>query len=111
GELHVCVAGARALLQVAADLMDASWAQEDDQELAVEAAFAVATAKAAANDAALRVTTAIFALGGSATSDAKYGLDRHWRNARTHTLHDPVRWKHHHLGNWIVNAELPPAVA
>ena len=25
---------------------------------------------------------------------AEHGLDRFWRNARTHTVHDPVRWKY-----------------
>jgi hypothetical protein len=40
--------------------------------------------------------------------DAKYNLDRHWRNARIHTLHDPVRWKLHHIGNYILNGKLLP---
>ncbi|HYP72267.1 MAG TPA: SfnB family sulfur acquisition oxidoreductase, partial [Variovorax sp.] len=34
-------------------------------------------------------------------------LDRHWRNARTHTLHDPVRWKTHLIGNYLLNGVLP----
>jgi len=34
-------------------------------------------------------------------------LDRHWRNARTHTLHDPVRWKYHAIGNYYLNHILP----
>ena len=33
--------------------------------------------------------------------------DRHWRNARVHTLHDPVRWKYHLLGNYLLNGALP----
>ena len=28
-------------------------------------------------------------------------LDRFWRNARVHTLHDPVRWKFHLVGNYF----------
>ncbi len=36
------------------------------------------------------------------------GLDRFWRNARTHTLHDPVRWKYHAVGNYYLNDRLPP---
>jgi alkylation response protein AidB-like acyl-CoA dehydrogenase len=35
-------------------------------------------------------------------------LDRHWRNARTHTLHDPVRWKYHVIGNYHLNGVTPP---
>lgn len=28
---------------------------------------------------------------GTRSTPAKHALDRHWRNARVHTLHDPVR--------------------
>jgi alkylation response protein AidB-like acyl-CoA dehydrogenase len=35
-------------------------------------------------------------------------LDRHWRNARTHTVHDPVRWKYHAVGNYWLNGVPPP---
>jgi alkylation response protein AidB-like acyl-CoA dehydrogenase len=38
----------------------------------------------------------------------RYGLDRHWRNARTHTLHDPTRWKHVHLGRHLLDGVIPP---
>ncbi|MGO1268529.1 MAG: hypothetical protein ACTMI6_04460, partial [Pseudomonas bubulae] len=33
--------------------------------------------------------------------------DRHWRNARVHTLHDPVRWKYHAIGAYRLNGTLP----
>jgi alkylation response protein AidB-like acyl-CoA dehydrogenase len=39
---------------------------------------------------------------------AVYNLDRHWRNARVHTLHDPVRWKFFHVGNYYLNQVNPP---
>jgi hypothetical protein len=35
-------------------------------------------------------------------------LNRHWRNARTHTLHDPARWKVQHIGRYVLNGQLPP---
>ncbi|MDV7214047.1 SfnB family sulfur acquisition oxidoreductase, partial [Azotobacter beijerinckii] len=47
-------------------------------------------------------------LGGSRATLAEHNLDRHWRNARTHTLHDPVRWKYHAVGNYYLNDALPP---
>ena len=40
-----------------------------------------------------RLGIKLFELGGSKSTLAKYNFDRHWRNARAHTLHDPVRWK------------------
>jgi hypothetical protein len=27
---------------------------------------------------------------------------------RTHTLHDPVRWKYHAIGNYALSGVLPP---
>ncbi|MGH3584120.1 MAG: acyl-CoA dehydrogenase family protein, partial [Mycobacterium sp.] len=35
-------------------------------------------------------------------------LDRHWRNVRTHSLHDPARWKYVHLGNHTLRGARPP---
>ena len=37
----------------------------------------------------------------------QHALDRHWRNARVHTLHDPVRWKYHAIGAYRLNGTLP----
>lgn len=37
-----------------------------------------------------------------------YDLSRHWRNARTRGSHDPVSWKYHHVGNYLLNDVLPP---
>jgi len=53
--------------------------------------LAVATAKVLADRAALAVTNALFELGGTRSADERLNLHRHWRNARTHTLHDLIR--------------------
>jgi hypothetical protein len=45
---------------------------------------------------------------GTRSTLAEFNLDRHWRNARTHTLHDPVRWKYFHVGNHALNGVAPP---
>ncbi len=54
-------------------------------------------------------------IAGGALRDAgefvrteRHDLSRHWRNARTHGSHDPVAWKHHHVGNYLLNGALPP---
>jgi len=49
-----------------------------------------------------------FALIGSRSTARDLNLDRHWRNARTHTLHDPRRWKTRHIGDWELNDVPPP---
>ena len=69
----------------------------------------MAAAKAFGGETALRVATEIFDFSGASAADRKYGLDRHWRNARTHTLHDPARAKHVHIGRHLVDGIGPPA--
>ncbi|WP_321956831.1 SfnB family sulfur acquisition oxidoreductase [Paraburkholderia bannensis] len=71
------------------------------------ASVAVAEAKVLTTRIALEASEKLFELAGSSATRAAHNLDRHWRNARTHTLHDPVRWKLHLLGNYHLNGALP----
>ena len=89
GRLDTQVRAAEALLARAGAALDAADAAPRDADLVTEARLAVAAAKAFAGDVALEVATAIFDFSGSSAADSRHGLDRHWRNARTHTLHDP----------------------
>jgi alkylation response protein AidB-like acyl-CoA dehydrogenase len=79
-----------------------------DEHAAARGSLAVARAKAFASEVAAEVTTEIFSVGGASTADERYDLSRHWRNARTHASHDPVSWKYHHIGNYLLNDALPP---
>lgn len=107
GEVALRVNAANALLARAGRHVDA--ATEDPNERTVaEASVAVAEAKALGTEAALLASTKLIELGGSRSTLESYGLDRYWRNARTHSLHDPVRWKYHHIGNFYLNGALPP---
>lgn len=107
GELEVQVRATAALLDAAGRALDA--ADDDASETSITAArLAVAAAKAHAGETALRVATEIFDLAGSSAADERHGLDRHWRNARTHTLHDPARSKHAHLGRFLIDGVAPP---
>ena len=72
-------------------------------EQAAKASILVAEAKVYANDAALHISEKLFELGGSRSSLSTHNLDQHWRNARVHTLHDPVRWKLYAIGNFYLN--------
>ena len=57
-----------------------------------------------------RLTSRLFdALGASATS-REAGLDRHWRNARTVSSHNPVLYKQRWIGVWELQDELPQAL-
>ena len=59
-------------------------------------------------EVAIDATNKLFELGGTRSTLARHAFDRHWRNARVHTLHDPVRWKYHLVGNWLLNDKRPP---
>jgi SfnB family sulfur acquisition oxidoreductase len=108
GELTVQIEAARALLLHAADTFDATLAAPLDQDRAVRLAMLVAAAKAAASAVAVQVSNDLFALAGTSATDEKWNLHRHWRNARTHTLHDPEVWKYHYIGDWVLNGRTPP---
>jgi len=54
-----------------------------------------------------RAATELFnALGASDTRVSK-ALDRHWRNARTVSSHNPVIYKIRNVGDWEVNGSDP----
>lgn len=107
GELEVQVRAAEALLEVAGRALDFADEQRDDGA-AADASLAVAAAKVAGDRAALAAANGLFELAGTRSADERLNLHRHWRNARTHTLHDPVRWKVQHLGRWAVDGRRPP---
>lgn len=107
GELAVTVRGAQALLVEAARAVDAATA-ELTEESAAAASVAVAIAKVAAVRASLEASTGLFELGGTRSASVSGNLSRYWRDARTHTLHDPVRWKLQHIGRYTLSGTRPP---
>ncbi|MFI0773188.1 SfnB family sulfur acquisition oxidoreductase [Streptomyces sp. NPDC021212] len=109
GELALLVRAAEALLDRSGAAIDEARRAPADERLAAEASVAVTAARAQADTAAVTVSSDIFALIGTRSALRGRNLDRHWRNARTHTLHDPRRWKIQHLGNHALNGVNPPA--
>jgi SfnB family sulfur acquisition oxidoreductase len=107
GDLVIRVNAANALLERAGAFVDAATADPTDETVA-EASIAVAEAKALSTEVALHVSNKLFELTGARSTLQEFGLDRHWRNARTHTLHDPVRWKYHRVGDFFLNGVKPP---
>ena len=107
GELAVRVRAAESLLATAARTVDdAGRALTDDS--AAEASVAVAAAKVVAAQAAVETGSALFEVAGTRAALDGLNLHRHWRDARTHTLHDPVRWKVQHIGRYVLNGTRPP---
>ncbi|MFG1699570.1 acyl-CoA dehydrogenase family protein [Nonomuraea sp. NPDC049309] len=95
-------------LQRAARLLDEVVAAGPDDANTASLSAQVAALKVQAARVAVDTSSDVFELAGTRATDAAHGLDRHWRNARTHTLHDPVRWKEYHLGNFLLNDVRPP---
>jgi SfnB family sulfur acquisition oxidoreductase len=108
GQLATKVAAAEALLRSAAREQELVGRVPASATQAARASVAIAQAKAFGSEVAAEVTTEMFALSGASAADEKYDLSRHWRNARTHASHDPVSWKYHHVGNYLLNDVLPP---
>lgn len=103
GNLSVRIAAANALLRRAARELDAASHQPVTAHSAAQASVAVAEAKVLTTQIALDASEKLFELSGTSATSDRFGLDRHWRNARTHTLHDPVRWKYKLIGNFWLN--------
>jgi SfnB family sulfur acquisition oxidoreductase len=108
GDLVLRTRAAHALLREAGTAIDTARA-DLTEESAGEASLAVAAARAAADTAAVSVSSDVFALVGTRSAARPLNLDRHWRNARTHTLHDPRRSKLQHLGRHALLDVFPPA--
>ncbi|WP_354682942.1 SfnB family sulfur acquisition oxidoreductase [Cupriavidus necator] len=106
GDVAVRIRAAEALVRRAGRIVDAAQAAPTERSVA-EASIAVAEARALTTTASLLAGSKLFELGGTAATLDNLGLDRFWRNARTHTLHDPVRWKYHAVGNFYLNDRLP----
>ncbi|MFJ7882609.1 SfnB family sulfur acquisition oxidoreductase [Pseudomonas sp. NPDC096917] len=107
GRLSVRLHAAEALLDRSGEFLDTAQANTNASTVAA-ASIAVAEARAISTEVSLAAGSTLFELAGSQATLAEYGLDRHWRNARVHTLHDPVRWKYHAVGNYYLNSENPP---
>jgi SfnB family sulfur acquisition oxidoreductase len=108
GQLRTRVTAAVQLLRWAAATLEDIGLQPPDADAAAAGSLAVAQAKAFASEVAVDVANQLFALTGTSATDRRFDLDRHWRNARTHSVHDPVDWKYHHIGAWELSGTLPP---
>jgi SfnB family sulfur acquisition oxidoreductase len=109
GRLSIRLEAARALVVRAGRILDVATADGSAANVAA-AAIAVAEARVLTTEASLAAGTKLFELAGTQSTLDHLNLDRHWRNARTHTLHDPVRWKRHAVGNYYLNDIAPGRV-
>ena len=105
-DLKVKLHTAEAVLARAGRVIDAGLVDET-AETSAAASIAVAEAKVLTTEIAILAGNKLFELSGTRAALASLNLDRHWRDARVHTLHDPVRWKSFAIGDYVVNGTKP----
>lgn len=70
-------------------------------------AIRVDQAKSVATEVSLDVTHNIFQATGARSTANSVGLDIYWRNARTHTTHDPLPYRQREIGRYLLTDEWP----
>ncbi|MEU4561917.1 acyl-CoA dehydrogenase family protein [Actinoplanes sp. NPDC023936] len=108
GRLASRVRAAEALLDSAARTLDEIGLIPASADEATRGSLTVAAAKAFASEVAVDAGSELFAMCGTSAAAAKWDLDRHWRNARTHSVHDPLDWKYAHIAAYELSDILPP---
>lgn len=111
GEIAAHASAAEALILNAADAIDAlvdSGRVDDAGELA-RLAIVVAEAQLIAEKLALAAAERLFDTGGASATARSLNFDRHWRNVRTVSTHNPLAYKAHAAGNYLVSGVWPPA--
>lgn len=109
GEFWASLDAVRVMAERAADMLDAGW-QKGELLTEVERgeiALAIASAKVLATRTGLDLCTRMFEVTGARATHAGLGLDRYWRNLRTHTMHDPIDYKLLELGEWALKQQYP----
>ncbi|OBG85985.1 acyl-CoA dehydrogenase [Mycobacterium sp. E802] len=103
-----------AVLDAAAAIGAATDSEVDgvpDARLAEEAQLKVAKVKVHLDDVAPEAATRLLELGGASAASRQRNLDRHWRNIRTITLHNPVAYKARVIGQNLLQGTPVPANA
>ncbi|MGP3637598.1 acyl-CoA dehydrogenase family protein [Streptomyces sp. 24-1644] len=112
GELTVLTRSASALADQAREAVHGGLARGEDltYDEYAEIAVLVAMAEAAASRAAQESTSRALDIIGSRSASSRLGFDRFWRNARTHTLYEPVAHRLRDVGDYFLNGAHPPFV-
>jgi len=114
GQLAAYAFATEAATLRAAAALDRAFQSKDNGKEALAAATQAAdievyTAQIIVTEFTQRAATLLFnALSASSTRE-HLALDRHWRNARTISSHNPVINKERFIGDWFINGTPPPA--
>lgn len=105
GKLATHVHAAETLLLDAARSLDRADLERTEAAYA-QAAVRVAQASAFASESAERLASELFEFIGARSTSDSLNFHRYWRDVRTHSTHDPARWKYYRAGDWLLNQSL-----
>ncbi len=94
-------------LDVATDAFDAGNANAVEE--AHRAALLSAKAKIVSDELAIRSGSLLFDVGGASATKKATNFDRHWRNARTLSSHNPTTFKARSIGQYEISGTPLPA--
>lgn len=99
-----------AAVAAAAQQLELAWQSDEALRpaLTLDAALAAAKAKVFVDELSGKTTWLLFEVGGASTARQASNLDRHWRNARTLSSHNPGSFKLRYLGDHALNEAIPP---
>jgi alkylation response protein AidB-like acyl-CoA dehydrogenase len=108
GDLLSEAEAARALVRRAARLVDTALERPlPGTDAPLKAIIAVDEAKSLTYDLGPEVTGELIDFAPPGAAAERLRLDRFWRNTRTHSMHDPVRWRQAFVGDYHLNGRLP----
>ncbi|PLZ04196.1 acyl-CoA dehydrogenase [Burkholderia sp. WAC0059] len=109
GEMRVKALSASALAGRAVSMLENAWGEGErlSASARAEVALAVSEAKIVAHRAALDLGEQLFDACGARATAAALALDRFWRNARVHTLHDSLDYRVRAVGRYALTGDLP----
>jgi alkylation response protein AidB-like acyl-CoA dehydrogenase len=109
GRLSSAAFTARATVLAVADILDGVLADGAPDEKALTAVELAATqAQLGVIDVVLPATSLLFEVGGASIVSERLRLDRHWRNARTISVHNPAIYKARAIGDHLLNGAALP---
>jgi alkylation response protein AidB-like acyl-CoA dehydrogenase len=112
GEIASDAFAARAIVLTAAqalqDSSDSETGGRFDPDAALRAQITAAKAKVAVDRFSYATAARLLDVGGASATQVGYGHDRHWRNIRTVSTHNPTFLKATAIGSQLVNGTPPP---
>jgi alkylation response protein AidB-like acyl-CoA dehydrogenase len=115
GEIASNAFAAEAIVLIAAERLQEAYESVVDgaptPEAAEAAQLAAAEAKVAVDSFSYATAAKLFDVGGASATQSIYNLDRHWRNVRTISTHNPTFLKSSAIGDNLANGASFPANA